>query len=159
MNIPVLRDLNRAFDAELTFGERLADRVAAFGGSWTFIIVFGFTLAAWITLNSYVLRPGAHAFDPYPYILLNLVLSMLAAIQAPVIMMSQNRQAAKDRLQATLDYEVNRRTELEIAKLRAQLDDLRNEQLAELLEIQREQVRLVSAILQANSRYPCLHVA
>jgi uncharacterized membrane protein len=152
MNVPVLRDLNRAFDAELTFGERLADRVAAFGGSWTFIVVFWVALAAWIVLNSYLLHRGGHAFDPYPYILLNLVLSMLAAIQAPVIMMSQNRQAAKDRLQATLDYEVNRRAESEIAQLRAQVEELRNDQLAELLEIQREQVRLVSAILQANAR-------
>lgn len=152
MNTSVLRDPSRAFNGERTFGERLADRVAAFGGSWTFIIAFFFVLIAWIVLNSFVLREAHRAFDPYPYILLNLILSMLAAFQAPIIMMSQNRQAAKDREQAKNDYAVNRRAETEIAQLHAKLDHLRNEQLAELLDIQREQVRLVTAILEANAR-------
>jgi uncharacterized membrane protein len=103
----------------LTLGERVADRVASFGGSWTFIFLFLGAMAAWIDLNR---APGA--FDPYPFILLNLVLSCLAALQAPVIMMSQNRQAAKDRLQAQHDYEVNLKAEMEIITLHAKLDDL-----------------------------------
>jgi uncharacterized membrane protein len=147
----VLRDANRAFDAELTFGERLADRVAAFGGSWTFVIIFWVVLIAWILANSAFLALRGHAFDPYPYILLNLLLSTLAAFQAPIIMMSQNRQAAKDRLQAELDYEVNLKAELEISQLHAKLDDLRDEQLVELLQVQREQIRLVTAILRDHA--------
>jgi uncharacterized membrane protein len=134
----------------LTLGERLADRVAAFGGSWTFIILFWIVLIGWIILNS-LSTVGRHAFDPYPYILLNLVLSMLAAFQAPIIMMSQNRQAAKDRLQARLDYEVNLRAELEIAELHAKIDHLRNEQLAEMIQVQREQIRLATAILDSQA--------
>src|SRR4051812_29188237 len=102
---PQTRDLNQVFDARLTVGERLADRVAAIGGSWAFIIGFGLFLVAWAVLNTLVLT--RHAFDPFPFIFLNLMLSMLAALQAPVIMMSQNRQAAKDRLEARLDYETN----------------------------------------------------
>ena len=102
----ISRDANQAFDAHLTFGQRLADRVAAFGGSWTFILLFGAILLAWVVLNSWVLARRGEVFDPYPYILLNLVLSMLAALQAPIIMMSQNRQAAKDRLDAAHDYDV-----------------------------------------------------
>jgi uncharacterized membrane protein len=136
---------------ELTFGERLADRVAAFGGSWTFIIVFWCVLLAWIVLNSLPAFSRGQPFDPYPYILLNLVLSMLAALQAPIIMMSQNRQAAKDRLQAHLDYQVNVRAELEISELHAKLDQLRNEQLAELIQVQREQIRLATALLEAQA--------
>lgn len=149
--VHVSRDANSAFEAELTFGERLADRVAAFGGSWTFIIFFWTVLVAWIVANSLLLPLRGHAFDPYPYILLNLVLSMLAAIQAPIIMMSQNRQAAKDRLQAGLDYAVNLKAELGISELHNKLDCLRNEQLVELLEVQREQIRLVTAILRAQA--------
>jgi len=98
----VSRNTNLLFDDRLTFGERLADRVAAFGGSWPFIIVFGTVLITWVGVNSLLL--GQRAFDPYPYILLNLFLSMLAAIQAPVIMMSQNRQSAKDRLAAAAGW-------------------------------------------------------
>ena len=103
----------------LTLGERVADRVASFGGSWTFIFLFLAAMAAWIALND-----SAGAFDPYPFILLNLILSCLAALQAPVIMMSQNRQVAKDRLQAQHDYEVNLKAEMEIIGLHAKLDDL-----------------------------------
>src|SRR5689334_20164279 len=114
MSTAALHESNLAFEPELKFGERLADRVAAFGGSWTFIIIFWLALIAWVVLNSYVLRDSGESFDPYPYILLNLFLSMLAAFQAPIIMMSQNRQAAKDRQQAARDYEVNRRAEIEI---------------------------------------------
>jgi len=108
-----------------SFGERLADRVAAVGGSWGFITIFGVVLLGWMLLNSRVLEVfGLHAFDAYPYIFLNLILSMLAAIQAPVIMMSQNRQAAKDRIAARHDYEVNLRTQLEIIRLQRRLDRL-----------------------------------
>lgn len=108
-----------------SFGDRLADRVAAVGGSWGFIIAFGVVLAAWILVNSRILEAlGLHAFDAYPYIFLNLMLSMLAAIQAPVIMMSQNRQSDKDRIAARHDYELNLRTQLDILRLHKRLDDL-----------------------------------
>lgn len=118
--IPRVRNVNEVFEEHLTFGDRLADRVAAIGGSWTFIIGFGGFLVAWALLNTVVL--ASRAFDPFPYIFLNLMLSMLAALQAPVIMMSQNRQAAKDRLEARLDYETNIRSEGEIASLHEKID-------------------------------------
>ena len=115
-------DADEAAAAHATFGDRLADRVAAIGGSWGFIIGFMVVLAGWILINSRILEDlGLHAFDGYPYIFLNLILSMLAAIQAPVIMMSQNRQAAKDRITARHDYEVNLRTQLEIIRLQRQM--------------------------------------
>src|SRR5256885_9614399 len=113
-------NVNEVFEDELTFGQRIADKVAAFGGSWTFIITFGMVLLAWVILNSVILAKRGN-WDPYPYILLHLFLSMLAALQAPVIMMSQNRQDAKDRLRGELDYEVNRRAEIEIRELAKQL--------------------------------------
>lgn len=116
--------------ASLSFGERIADKVAAFGGSWTFLGLFAFSLAGWVILNSVLL---VLAFDPYPYILLNLFLSMLASVQAPIIMMSQNRHAARDRIQATHDYEVNLKAEIEIMALHEKLDEMRNKDLAELL--------------------------
>ena len=115
-------DLNRIFEERLTFGERLADKVATVGGSWGFIIGFSLFLVAWAVLNTVVL--ATRAFDPFPYIFLNLMLSMLAALQAPIIMMSQNRQAAKDRLEARLDYETNLRSESEIAALHEKIDML-----------------------------------
>src|SRR3954468_18117554 len=117
---PVSRDLNQEFEARLTFGERLADRVAAIGGSWAFILGFGLFLAAWAIVNTIVL--AAHAFDPFPFIFLNLMLSMLAALQAPIIMMSQNRQAAKDRLEARLDYETTLRAEAQIEGLHEKIE-------------------------------------
>jgi uncharacterized membrane protein len=120
--IHTARNVNQVFDNRLTMGERLADRVAAIGGSWAFIIGFGLFLTGWAAVNSVVLV--RHAFDPYPYIFLNLLLSMLAAIQAPIIMMSQNRQAAKDRLAAALDYEVNVKAETSIAELHEKIDAL-----------------------------------
>jgi CRP/FNR family cyclic AMP-dependent transcriptional regulator len=116
------RNLNEEEDEQMTFGEHIADRVASFGGSWTFIIIFGTFLLAWIILNSVVLLKKS--FDPFPYILLNLFLSMTAAVQAPVIMMSQNRQSIKDRLRADLDYQVNLKSELEVAQLHRKLDHL-----------------------------------
>ncbi len=113
-----------------SFGERLADRVAAVGGSWGFIIGFACVLFAWMLINSKALQGFGLTFDPFPFIFLNLMLSMLAAIQAPVIMMSQNRQAAKDRLTEKLDYEINLRAELEIMRLHEKLDQMRISELA-----------------------------
>ena len=110
----ISRNARREFEENLTFGQRLADRIAVFGGSWTFILIFLSLLLAWIVLNTIVLTRVARPFDAYPYIFLNLILSMLAALQAPVIMMSQNRHAAKDRVAAAHDYEVNLKSELEI---------------------------------------------
>lgn len=120
--LPVSRDAADVADETATVGDRLADRVAAVGGSWAFIIAFTVVLLAWMILNSAVLSHLGLAFDPYPFIFLNLMLSTLAAIQAPVIMMSQNRQAAKDRLAASLDYEVNLRCELELLRLHEKVD-------------------------------------
>jgi uncharacterized membrane protein len=114
-----------------TFGERIADKVAKFGGSWTFIGLFAFVLVAWVVANSLWLR---HPFDVYPFVFLNLLLSMLAAVQAPVIMMSQNRQAAKDRADAENDYAVNLKAELEILALHDKLDALRIDRIEALLE-------------------------
>lgn len=122
LKVPVSRDAADLADEQASFGERLADRVAAIGGSWGFIIGFAVVLVSWMLLNTDVLAHWHMAFDPYPYIFLNLMLSMLAAIQAPVIMMSQNRQATKDRLAASLDYEVNLRAELEIARLHERIE-------------------------------------
>ena len=120
LRLRATRNANEEEADTLTFGERIADKVASFGGSWTFIFMFGAVLLIWVTINSVLLlrRP----FDPYPFILLNLFLSMLAAIQAPVIMMSQNRQAAKDRLKTDLDYQIDLKAELEIAELHKRLD-------------------------------------
>src|ERR1700685_4012942 len=115
------RHPNEMIDKEATLGERIADRVAGFGGSWTFIILFGLALAVYMTFDSTL---GKKAWDPYPFILLNLFLSMLAAVQAPVIMMSQNRQDTKDRLRGELDYDVNRRAETEIQGLARKLNVL-----------------------------------
>ena len=128
----VSRDASDVSDARADFGDRLADRVAAVGGSWGFIISFSVVLVGWMLLNSDILARFGAAFDPYPYIFLNLMLSTLAAIQAPVIMMSQNRQAAKDRVAASLDYETNLRAELDILRLHDKLDHLILERLTSL---------------------------
>ena len=129
--LAVSRNVNIDVEKTSTFGQRLADHVAAVGGSWGFIIAFGVVLVGWMTLNSIVLMSGA--FDPYPFILLNLMLSTLAAVQAPVILMSQNRAAVRDRLMATHDYEVNLKAEIEIAALHEKLDAIRTEELATLI--------------------------
>jgi uncharacterized membrane protein len=125
------RNPNEVIAETLTFGDRLADSVARFGGSWSFIISFGVVLGAWVAVNVIL---ASRAWDPYPFILLNLVLSMLAAVQAPIIMMSQNRQDAKDRVRSELDFAVNRKAETEITQLAARLnrledrlDDIRDE--------------------------------
>jgi uncharacterized membrane protein len=116
-----MRNPNELIDEQETFGERIADHVASFGGSWTFIITFMVTLLVYVGLNVYLLAHRGKTWDPYPFILLNLFLSMLAAIQAPVIMMSQNRQDSRDRLRSELDFEVNRRAESEIQALSRKL--------------------------------------
>ena len=133
-----------------TRGQRLADKVAAVGGSWAFIIGFGVVLATWIAWN---VGTGVFhlAFDPYPFIFLNLMLSMLAAIQAPIIMMSQNRSAQRDRENAEHDYIVNLRAELEIMHLHDKLDALRDKQIVELLEKQVEAIELLKAQVAAKS--------
>jgi len=120
----ISRNVNRLSDAEMSFGDLLSDRVAAFGGSWTFILLFLLTLFAWTGGNLLIARTGSNAFDPYPFIFLNLILSMLAAIQAPIIMMAQNRQADKDRTASNHDYEVNLKAELEIMMLHDKIDAL-----------------------------------
>ena len=147
----VSRNTNREFEDQRTLGQRVADRVAAFGGSWTFIILFGSVLLSWVFLNSYILSRTGGEFDPYPYILLNLFLSMLAAIQAPIIMMSQNRQAAKDRMDAAHDYEVNLKAELEILSLHEKLDDLREQKWEDLIRIQQEQILMLTRLLGERS--------
>ena len=127
----IARNTAQELDASLTPGQRAADAVAAFGGSWTFIAIFTAVLIAWIALNSFVLVRYGDAFDPYPYILLNLFLSMVAAVQAPIILMSQNRQAEKDRFNAEHDYEVNLKAELEIMLLHEKIDQLREDLMKE----------------------------
>jgi uncharacterized membrane protein len=134
----------REFETQLTLGQRLADKIAAFGGSWRFMLLFAFVLFAWMLLNSFVLI--TQPFDPYPYILLNLVLSCLAAIQAPVIMMSQNRQEARDRMRALNDYQVNLKAELEIRHLHQKVDHLLSHQWERLVEIQEIQMELISEL-------------
>lgn len=131
---PISQDAARVIAARATFGDRLADRVAAIGGSWGFIISFMAILLGWMILNSNILGHWGLVFDPYPYIFLNLMLSTVAAIQAPVIMMSQNRQAEKDRLAAQLDYQVNLRTEIEILRIQAKIDEMIVTRLDQIIE-------------------------
>ena len=121
--IHISRNKNLEFEKKLTFGQKIADKITTFGGSWTFILLFLGIILVWISINIYLLTQGK-SFDPYPFILLNLVLSMLAALQAPIIMMSQNRQASKDREDAASDYEVNLKAELEIRRLHNKIDQL-----------------------------------
>jgi uncharacterized membrane protein len=143
-------DVNAEFDSKLTFGERLADKVADYGGSWRFIGIFMGVLLVWIVINSVVLLQKP--FDPYPFILLNLVLSCIAAIQAPVIMMSQNRQEAKDRLRSEYDYRVNLKAELEIRHLHEKIDHLLVNQWHRLLEIQEIQTELMEELARRPPR-------
>jgi len=138
------KDVDTEVEGDWSLGERLADRIATFGGSWTFLICFAGFLALWIIFNSIVLysRPP----DPFPYILLNLILSCLAAVQAPVIMMSQNRQEAKDRLRSQHDYQVNLKAELEIRHLHEKVDHLLSHQWERLAQIQEIQLELLSEL-------------
>jgi uncharacterized membrane protein len=140
----VSRNVNEEFDVKATLGQRLADRMASFGGSWTFIIIFMTVLIVWIAINTVALL--SKPFDPYPYILLNLVLSCLAAIQAPVILMSQNRQEEKDRVRADHDYRVNLKAEFEIRSLHEKIDHMLVHQWQRLMEIQQVQTDLLSEL-------------
>ena len=133
-----------------TFGQRVADKVATFGGSWTFIISFTVFILIWISVNVYWL--ANKGFDPYPFILLNLILSCLAALQAPVIMMSQNRQEEKDRERARNDYMINLKAELEIRVLHEKLDHLLMQQQPELLEMQKVQIEMMNDMIQEFER-------
>jgi uncharacterized membrane protein len=137
-------DISKQFEKKLTFGEQLSDRIAAFGGSWRFIILFGSVLLVWIVVNSIVLM--SRAFDPYPFILMNLILSTIAALQAPVIMMSQNRSEARDRLRGENDYKINLKAELEIRHLHEKLDHLLRRQYNRLFEIQQIQIELLEEL-------------
>jgi uncharacterized membrane protein len=139
-NAMLAENVEDTYAGKRTFGETLSDHLAAFGGSWTFILAFGATLAAWIALN--MLR-GPGAFDPYPFILLNLVLSCLAALQAPIIMMSQKRQEEKDRLRSRNDYQVNLKAELEIRHLHEKVDHLLSRQWQRLMDIQQLQLDIL----------------
>lgn len=138
----ISKNIENKLDQNWTFGEKLADKIASFGGSWTFLICFAIFLALWILVNTVVMVK--HPADPYPFILLNLMLSCLAAIQAPVIMMSQNRQEAKDRLRSQNDYQVNLKAELEIRHLHEKLDHLLMHQWDRLAKIQEIQLDLLS---------------
>ncbi|MHA6690105.1 DUF1003 domain-containing protein [Devosia sp. A449] len=140
-------DTSAVFDEKSTFGQRLADGVAAFGGSWTFLISFGVVLLAWVGFNLLLTQTAP---DPYPFIFLNLLLSMLAAVQAPVIMMSQNRQAAKDRLVTGHDYECNLKAEIEIMALHDKVDQMRNDDLKQLIAKQQEQIDLLLRIVETR---------
>ena len=146
----ISRNLAEPDKTKMTFGARVADRVAAFGGSWTFIIIFVAILLVWVAVNV-VLNFSGRAFDPYPFIFLNLMLSMVAALQAPIIMMSQNRQSEKDRLAAAHDYEINLKAELEILALHEKMDDLRQEKLVKLMEQQEEQLVILRKLTAAKT--------
>lgn len=149
---PVARDTNQAFLEDRTFGQRMADRIAAFGGSWPFILLFLAFLSGWMVLNAAVLEPRGEEFDPYPFILLNLILSTIAALQAPVIMMSQNRQGERDRLNAANDYEVNLKAEMEIRALGEKLEALHEAEWAELVRMQQLQIQLLERLLRERGK-------
>jgi uncharacterized membrane protein len=147
----LLQNLSESKDEQLSFGQRLADKVARFGGSWKFISWFAIILAVWIAIN--LVLTGRNRFDPYPFILLNLLLSCLAAIQAPVIMMSQNRQEEKDRKRNENDYVVNLKAEIEIRTLHQKVDLLIQEQFKQLIESQAEQIKLLQSIIRENTKH------
>jgi uncharacterized membrane protein len=144
------RNINIEYDRQRTLGETMADRLAAFGGSWPFISIFCGVLVIWLVMNSVVLL--MKPFDPYPYIFLNLILSCLAAMQAPVILMSENRQAARDRMQAEQDYRINLKAELEIRHLHEKIDHLLMNQWQRLMEIQQIQMELMQELAHKKRR-------
>jgi uncharacterized membrane protein len=150
----IARNVNSILEEHQTLGERLADRVAQFGGSWPFITIFTGMLIVWMVLNTVVLSRFGGGFDPYPYIFLNLILSMVAALQAPVILMSQNRQAGRDRLAASLDYEVNLKAEVEIMALHDKLDRIRVEHLEGVLHDQMQRVEELNQLVRATVTKP-----
>lgn len=142
--------IDQEFETQISFGQRLSDQIARFGGSWKFILTFGSILIVWIAVNSVslLLKP----FDPFPYILLNLLLSCLAALQAPIIMMSQNRQEEKDRARASHDYKINLKAELEIRQLHQKIDHLLSHQWERLVEIQKVQLELMGEVRAAKDK-------
>jgi uncharacterized membrane protein len=145
----ISRDTSRKATDHVSLGDRLADSIARIGGSWTFIVSFLAFLVLWAILNAWLLGPGG--FDPYPFIFLNLLLSMLAALQAPVIMMSQNRQAEHDRIDAAHDYEVNLKAEIEIMALHEKLDELRHQEITALRDEVRELAKSVALLCADRS--------
>jgi len=147
-------NVNHALQQKETRGDRWADRVAGFGGSWTFITIFLSTLLVWILLNTLPLWRANGAFDPYPYILLNLVLSMVAAVQASIILMSQNRQAARDRVAAGLDYEINLKAEIEIMALHEKMDHVLIENLEQIARTQHDQLQRLTELCEAQAAKP-----
>ena len=142
----IVRNLARDAGARPTLGQRAADAVASFGGSWTFVGLFAAPMLVWVLLNAFLVMSRGSTFDPYPYILLNLFLSMLAAIQAPIILMSQNRQSERDRISAEHDYEINLKAELEIMLLHEKIDRLQDPQWQELLALQTRQLALLERL-------------
>ncbi len=142
-------NVNEQFEQQLSLGERLSDRMAEFGGSWTFLTLFAVGLVIWMLLNSVIY--GQHPFDPFPFILLNLLLSCLAAVQAPIILMSQNRQDARDRLRSEYDYRTDLKTELEVRLLHTKVDQLLTHQWQRLLEIQELQMDLMEELTTRRS--------
>lgn len=148
----VARDINRELSESRSLGERVSDNIASFGGSWTFILIFIAFLIVWTIANTVIQSARKEALDPYPFIFLNLLLSMIAALQAPVIMMSQNRAAKRDRLAAKNDYEVNLKAELEIRELHEKLDVLREAEWAELVRMQQDQIRLLEQLIHPEQR-------
>jgi uncharacterized membrane protein len=142
-------NIEKEFTANITFGEKLSDSIASFGGSWKFIITFSLVMFLWISINSYFLT--VKSFDPYPFILLNLVLSCLAALQAPIIMMSQNRQEARDRNRAEQDYKINLKAELELRQLHQKVDHLLIQQWERMAEIQEIQMEMLEEIRRPNN--------
>ena len=152
---PISRPFVHDIDAAAPLGQRAADKVASFGGSWTFVGLFAVLMLGWVGLNAALLMLRGSTFDPYPYILLNLFLSMLAAIQAPVILMSQNRQSERDRAAAGHDYEVNLKAELEIMLLHEKIDSLRERQWSDLMAIQSTQSRLLAQLVERADPRTC----
>ncbi|MBK7630882.1 MAG: DUF1003 domain-containing protein [Ignavibacteriales bacterium] len=137
-------DIEKEFESDFTFGERVSDKIATFGGSWKFIFIFASVLFVWIAINSYFLL--SRPFDPFPFILLNLILSCIAAIQAPVIMMSQNRQEDRDRKRAEADYKINLKSELELRQLHQKVDHLLIQQWERMVEIQEVQLEVLEEL-------------
>jgi uncharacterized membrane protein len=148
----LLATISNKTSETLTAGQRISDKVARFGGSWKFIILFGVVLAVWIIINSFL--PEKQRFDAYPFILMNLILSCIAALQAPIIMMSQNRQEEKDRERGESDYMINLKSEIEIRTLHQKMDLLLQEQFKKLVETQAEQIRLLHTIIDKEARKP-----
>ncbi len=156
-NTILSENIEEEIESKLTLGQRLADKIAAFGGSWTFIITFFSFILIWMTINIWLLEK--RMFDPYPFILLNLILSCLAAIQAPIIMMSQNRREDKDRRRSEHDYKINLKAELEIKLLSEKIDHLLVHQNKKLLEIQEIQTDYLEDLMKEVKKVNLTHAA